>query len=176
MYSNFSFIKVAGYLFLFYFISSGLNFKVNASSTVTPDAEVSAYIFMDRGENVHDRISAVCAEPKYACIDFSLANLEDADLDFVFNGLVAREKRVESAGSRVCGLKLIDIVCNDITAEGLLSFLTKLQNGQEEADKKYYPDVRETVVKIGFSLTEEYLERLRQEVPSVLSGGLRLVD
>ena len=143
---------------------------------VASTGELRAYTFMNDDLSLKKReILKVCSDPSYVCIDLSCAYLNDEDLDTIFEGLVARERAV--AGKSIpCNLKFLDIQSDDITQQGFLNFMVKLQKGEILENKRIIPDVRQTVVKVVFDLTEDYLDVLRRKCPSVLSGGLRIVD
>lgn len=123
-------------------------------------------------QDFNQKIKEICSDPKVTCLDFSSSNLKDNHLPIIFKGLVERE--IKSSKDNHHPLKLLDISCEDITNEGLKTFLVLLQKG----DNKVYPDVRGTVLKIGsgIELTEEYIKALHKEASSVFSAGLSLVE
>lgn len=144
------------------------------------DRCLRAYIFMhDRSEYSSDEkrrsdIQTICADPTVTSIDFSLMNLIDTDLDDIFSGLVQRERQpVGSSGRNE--LALLNISCENISEAGLKSFIRKLQKGEKIDGKKTVPDVRNTVLRIGFPISSEFGQELQTVAPSVFAGSLRLV-
>lgn len=106
-------------------------------------------------------------------IDFSMMELIDTDLNDIFAGLVAREMQVQ-AGDKY-ELMLLNLTSNEITESGLKEFIKKLQKGEKIGNRKVIPDVRNTVLRIGFPISEEYLQELQRVAPSVFAGFLRLM-
>lgn len=145
------------------------------SSASSSDWELPSYVFKERGDDFRKRARAACANPRTICVDFSLVHLKDRDLDVIFKGLVDREKKKEKTGDGH-SLQLLNIESSEISEEGLLRFLVNLQSGRTRGDETIYPDVRGTILKIGFALTEEFLESIQKSAPKVLAGRLRIVD
>jgi hypothetical protein len=158
-------------VFLFVFLGVG---GLNASSSDYP--EQVAYIFSHRGDDIEGRIRQVCARPDVTSINLYHAALEDDDLEAIFHGLVERQKTVTARGDCITNLEFLNITSDEITEDGFLNFLRLFEGGFIEDGKKIHPDIRGTVIRVGFDLTEKFLDTLRTEVPRVMAGGLRIVD
>lgn len=154
------------------------NLSCGFASDLMEDQRLTAYIFKNNrdvyssNEERNLEIKKVCLDPSVCLIDFSNLDLTDDDLDGLFNGLVEREKNSQL---RPCPLQYINLESEKITEKGLKSFITKLQKGAKINGQKIFPDMRNTVVKIGFVLSYEFLEELQSSAPSVFAGHLRLV-
>ena len=150
--------------------------RADAGTHDAPSSEkkLAAYVFTERGDSLKKRARTICSDPTVVCIDFSSAELKDSDLESVFKGLVDREEKLETGDGYP--INFINISSPEITEAGLLNFLANIQNGRMRHSKIVYPDVRKTTIKIGFSLTEEFLESLQKSSPSVFAGVFRIVD
>lgn len=82
-------------------------------------------------------------------------------------------KLAESSGRDE--LALLNISCENISEAGLKSFIRKLQKGEKVGGKKTIPDVRNTVLRVGFPISFEFGQELQTVAPSVFAGSLRLV-
>jgi len=74
-------------------------------------------------------------------------------------------------------LHLLNLSGSSITEEGFLKFLRNLQHGKKEDEGSIiYPEVRETIIKIGLSLTEEFVEAMQKVAPSTFAGGIQILE
>jgi len=112
----------------------------------------------------------VCKQPMFVSFDFSYFGLRNDDLDDIFNGLVERE-----AGNPQNSVLLLNLVSDEVTEEGIKSFLRKLQRGVVVNRKKVFPDVRNGVFRVGFPITDIFFTELLDIAPSVFAGSLKIV-
>ncbi|NBT85800.1 MAG: hypothetical protein EBT45_04800 [Alphaproteobacteria bacterium] len=168
---------------LSFFIFTSAN--IHASVDDNPCFESKSYVMKKSKHDYSDLekfrsdIVEICSDPKAVILDFSLADLNDEDLDFIFLGLLRREVRSKEEGG-LC-LKLLDINCEGITNNGLERFLSKIeQGGQVESEGPFvYGDVRGTIMHVGYnvSLTESYLDSLMKTIaPKTFAGSLQIIE
>ncbi len=157
-------------------------FKTDMSAELSHDYKLIAYVFMnDRDSYVNDEIISkviqkVCANPYIITIDFSELRLIDTDLIDVFEGLYQREINTINTPAP-CGLQFINLCSENITPNGILSFLMQCQKGKKSNSlkKKIVPDLRNTFFRVGFIIEDDFLEQLQSVAPSVFAGGFRIV-
>jgi len=145
-----------------------------ASSSSSEDESLIAHRFRVKGHDFSSRVEEVCSNPMVVSLDFSSVKLSNEDLEIVFNALVEREKRL--AGIPHCTIELIDLRRGTFDETGFLMFLGHLQHGKKEGGKDIYPDVRETVLKIGLSLNDDFIEQMEKAAPSTFAGGLQIIQ
>ncbi len=112
----------------------------------------------------------VCAGP-FSTIDFSMSGLQNEDLNAIYEGLIQREVNL-------CpySLQLLNISSEDITELGLKYFLLNLQRGTKGRKRHIYADVRRTIIRVGFSISNQFLSELLAVAPSAFAGALRLIN
>jgi hypothetical protein len=146
-----------------------------ASSSSAEEGEVLlTYRFKVRGD-LGSRLERICSNPDLVGIDLSRIKMTDGDLDILFDALVSREQLLEKISHHA--ISLIDLRSEDITEEGFLGFLKKLQDGKRSSTgSKIYPDVRDTILRIGLGLREEFIKAMQHTAPSAFAGGIEIVQ
>jgi hypothetical protein len=124
-------------------------------------------------EAIRDYILKVCSNPTFVTIDFSLFNLQNEDLNIIYEGLMEREKQNDDKHT----LYLLNIASDDINEEGLKNFIAMLNKGalDKGTKRKIFPDVRQTVLRIGFPMSEDFFQELITVAPSVFAGSLKII-
>lgn len=160
------------HLTFFFVLSTCFLFGITAQQTLSRViSKPSAVVLSNVEEDRENMIRGACANPVNMILDFSMIDLRDDDLTSIFQGLVKRNL-VEA---QQYGLTFLNLTSEYITETGIVNFLILCQKGENKEGSKIYPDVRNTIVKTGFHLSQDALDLLENEAPSVLMGGLTLV-
>jgi hypothetical protein len=146
----------------------------SSSSSAEEDEVLLTYRFKVRGD-LGGRLEGICSNPDLVGIDLSRIKMADGDLDVLFEALVTREQLLGTTPHHA--ISLIDLRSGDVTEEGFLGFLKKLEDGKRlSTGSKIYPDVRKTILRIGLGLRKEFIEAMQHIAPSVFAGGIEIVQ
>ncbi len=145
-----------------------------ASSSSSEEGEnLITYRFKSRA-SFDANLRTVCERADVVGLDLTKIAITDEDLKTLFGALVTRERTLEGKDHHI---SLIDLRFGTITERGFLSFLESLQNGSDiGGGLKIRPDVRETILKTGLGLTDDFIEEMQKVAPSILAGGIEIVQ
>jgi len=140
------------------------------------DEILMSYRFKVRGDDFNERVWRACLNPKVVSMNFSAVKLSNEDLEMIFEALVEREKAL--TGKPHDTIKFIDLSRGTFTEGGFLRFLGNFQYGRKEpgSEARIYPDVRETILRIGLALTDEFIENMQEMAPTIFEGGIQILE
>jgi hypothetical protein len=171
-------MKVLFNTILFVSVLKGLCSFASSIEEVTgiEDEILISYRFKVRGDDFNERVCRACLNPKVVSMNFSAVKLSNEDLEMIFEALVERESAF--TGKPHDTIKFIDLSRGTFSEAGFLRFLGNFQYGRKEpgSEARIYPDVRDTILRIGLALTDEFIENMQEMAPSIFAGGIEILE
>jgi hypothetical protein len=113
----------------------------------------------------------IFSQPKVSMFDLSTSDVNDEDLPDVAYGLAKRSKNHDDFP-----VKFLDVSNKYISKKGIENLLIAFQRGIKVDENNEFPDVRETVMKVSFNVTNKLHAQWCEIAPSVFSGGLTILE
>ncbi len=158
-----------------------MNLNELATNTYKDDLVLGTLISLTDIEKLEEKerkkyLFEICSNPTLVTIDLSWCKLVPTDLKTVFEGLLQREIDLNSNSVvRSSSLIYLNLSSDNIGVEDIVAFLVDLQRGAKHDKMIVYPDVRNTVIRVGFPISDILYEQLLEKAPSVFAGSLRLI-
>ena len=110
------------------------------------------------------RIKQVVGNPKILLVDLSQTNLNEHELNSLYQGLLERDQR---GVSQMLVLNLSSI--HDVDT---FKYFLKLFNSTEVREAT----IKKLMIKVGFNITQDFIDECLEDAPFVISKGMTIID